>query len=72
MAEQPTGETGTSIALLHIREAYKLHQIEKIAIKFEKYMIPNGEEIIANKVQQFVKDFLEMDMSQQTRIGKMS
>jgi len=59
------GKTGTSIALLHIREAYKLHQIEKIAgIKFEKYMIPNGEEIIANKVQQFVKDFLEMDMSQ--------
>jgi len=30
------GKTGTSIALLHIREAYKLHQIEKIAgIKFE-------------------------------------
>jgi ATP-dependent RNA helicase DeaD len=56
------GKTGISIALLHIREAYKLHQIEKMAgIKFEKYMIPKGEEIIARRVQNYVKDFVEFD-----------
>ncbi|HNF72719.1 MAG TPA: DEAD/DEAH box helicase, partial [Chitinophagaceae bacterium] len=34
------GKKGISIALLHIREAYKLHQIEKMAgVKFEKFLI---------------------------------
>lgn len=56
------GKTGISIALLHIKEAYKLHQIEKIAgIKFEKYMIPKGEEIIAKRVQNYVKDLIDFD-----------
>lgn len=56
------GKTGISIALLHIKEAYKLHQIEKIAgIKFEKYLIPKGEEIIAQRVQNYVKDLVEFD-----------
>jgi len=63
------GKTGISIALLHIREAYKLHQIEKMAgIKFEKYMIPKGEEIIARRVEQFVADFVTFDYEEATDI----
>lgn len=54
------GKTGVSIALLHIREAYKLHQIERMAgVKFEKYMIPQGEQIISKRVQQYVAQFIE-------------
>ena len=56
------GKKGISIALLHTREAYKLHQIEKMAnMKFEKFLIPQGDEIIAKRVQQFVAEFVEMD-----------
>jgi ATP-dependent RNA helicase DeaD len=56
------GKKGISIALLHIREAYKMHQIEKIAnMKFEKFLIPKGEEIIAKRVQHFVTEFTEFD-----------
>jgi ATP-dependent RNA helicase DeaD len=66
------GKTGISIALLHIREAYKLHQIEKMAgIKFEKYMIPKGEEIIARRVQNFVSDFSEFDYQDTNEIVMM-
>lgn len=52
------GKTGISIALLHIREAYKLHQIEKMAnIKFERFMIPQGQEIIEQRVNNFLTAF---------------
>ncbi|MBK8243077.1 MAG: DEAD/DEAH box helicase [Saprospiraceae bacterium] len=53
------GQKGISIALLHIREAYKLHQIEKLAgLKFEKYLIPKGEDVIKARIQNFVAEFL--------------
>nr|MBP6315943.1 DEAD/DEAH box helicase [Chitinophagaceae bacterium] len=56
------GKKGISIALLHIREAYKLHQIEKMAgVKFEKFMIPKGEEIITRKVENFVNEIVTLD-----------
>lgn len=56
------GKKGISIALLHIREAYKMHQIEKIAnMKFEKFMIPKGEEIIDKRIKNFVTEFAEFD-----------
>lgn len=49
------GQKGISIALLHIREAYKLHQIEKLAgVKFEKYMIPTGEDVIHVRINNFI------------------
>jgi ATP-dependent RNA helicase DeaD len=63
------GKKGISIALLHIREAYKMHQIEKIAnMKFEKFMIPKGEEIIAKRIQNFVSDFAEFDYQDSSNI----
>ncbi|MBK9299652.1 MAG: DEAD/DEAH box helicase [Bacteroidetes bacterium] len=56
------GKKGISIALLHIREAYKLHQIEKMAgVKFEKFMIPKGEEIITKKIENFVNDIVTLE-----------
>jgi ATP-dependent RNA helicase DeaD len=56
------GKKGISIALLHIREAYKLHQIEKMAgVKFEKFMIPKGEEIITRKIENFVNDIVTLE-----------
>ncbi len=63
------GKKGISIALLHIREAYKMHQIEKMAnMKFEKFMIPKGEEIIAKRIQNFVTDFTEFDYKEASDI----
>lgn len=60
------GKSGISIALLHIREAYKLHQIERTAnIKFEKYQIPKGEQIIAGRIERFVEDFCNFDPEEQ-------
>jgi len=54
------GKEGISIALLHVREAYKLHQIERMAgVKFEKFMIPKGDEIIARRIKQFVHRFID-------------
>lgn len=56
------GKKGISIALLHIREAYKLHQIEKMAgMKFEKFLIPKGDEIISKRIQQFIAQFADAD-----------
>ncbi|MBP6625497.1 MAG: DbpA RNA binding domain-containing protein, partial [Chitinophagaceae bacterium] len=63
------GKKGISIALLHTREAYKLHQIEKMAnMKFEKFMIPQGEDIISKRVQKFVTDFVDMDYKAMTTV----
>jgi len=67
------GKKGISIALLHIREAYKMHQIEKIAnMKFEKFMIPKGEEIIAKRVQNFVTDFTEFDYKEASEVKPLN
>lgn len=53
------GQKGISIALLHTKEAYKLHQIEKIAkLKFERYIIPTGEELIEARIQSFIAEFV--------------
>lgn len=63
------GKKGISIALLHIREAYKLHQIEKMAgVKFEKFMIPKGEDIITKKVQNFVNNIVELQYKDELNI----
>lgn len=63
------GKKGISIALLHIKEAYKLHQIEKLAnMKFEKFLIPKGDEIIAKRIQQYVSDFSSFDYQDASNI----
>ena len=55
------GQSGISIALLHIKEAYKLHQIEKLAgVKFEKYLIPKGEDVIHSRIKNYVDLFTQV------------
>ncbi len=64
------GQKGISIALLHTREAYKLHQIEKlINVKFERYLIPNGQDIIKTRLKKFVESFVEEVSDTQTEIN---
>lgn len=61
------GKKGISIALLHIREAYKLHRIEKSAgLKFEKYLIPSGHDILENKIEQTIDKILSENTDEQT------
>ncbi len=63
------GKKGISIALLHIREAYKLHQIEKMAgVKFEKFMIPKGEEIITRKIENYVNDIVTLEYKDELKM----
>lgn len=64
------GQKGVSIALLHIREAYKLHQIEKLAgVKFERYLIPNGEQVIQARVKNFIETF-KADNGDETKLKR--
>lgn len=64
------GKKGISIALLHIKEAYKMHQIEKIAqMKFEKFLIPKGEEIISKRLNNFIEDFTTFDTNEATDLN---
>ncbi|MBK9270990.1 MAG: DEAD/DEAH box helicase [Saprospiraceae bacterium] len=64
------GQKGISIALLHIREAYKLHQIEKLAgVKFERYLIPNGDQVIHSRIKAFI-DFFKENVSDDVHIPK--
>ncbi|MEZ5047048.1 MAG: DEAD/DEAH box helicase [Chitinophagaceae bacterium] len=58
------GKSGISIALLHTREAYKLHQIEKLAsLKFEKYIIPKGQDIIEKRIANTIDQLLNENNS---------
>jgi ATP-dependent RNA helicase DeaD len=64
------GKKGISIALLHVKEAYKMHQIEKIAqMKFEKFLIPKGEEIISKRINNFIEDFTTFDTNEATDLN---
>jgi ATP-dependent RNA helicase DeaD len=64
------GKKGISIALLHVKEAYKMHQIEKIAqMKFEKFLIPRGEEIISKRLNNFIQDFTTFDTNEATDLN---
>ena len=64
------GKKGISIALLHIKEAYKMHQIERMAdMKFEKFLIPKGEEIISKRIKNFIEDFTTFDTNEATDLN---
>lgn len=64
------GKKGISIALLHIREAYKLHQIEKMAgVKFEKFLIPKGEDIINKKIQHFIAEIENISSEESPKVN---
>ncbi len=61
------GQKGISIALLHSREAYKLHQIEKlINVKFERYLIPKGHEIMNSRIKRFIESFIQSELDETT------
>ncbi|MBK8954932.1 MAG: DEAD/DEAH box helicase [Saprospiraceae bacterium] len=50
------GQKGFSIALLHIKEAYKLHRIEKMAnLKFGRYLIPTASEVAEKRISGFIE-----------------
>lgn len=63
------GKKGISIALLHIREAYKLHQIEKLAgVKFERFLIPKGDEIIDKTIMNYLQSIVDFNHEETTTI----
>ncbi|HMN33032.1 MAG TPA: DEAD/DEAH box helicase [Chitinophagaceae bacterium] len=63
------GKKGTSIALLHVREAYKLHQIERLAgVKFERFLIPKGEEIIDKTILNYLQNIVDFDQEESSPI----
>jgi ATP-dependent RNA helicase DeaD len=50
------GQKGFSIVLLHIKEAYKLHRIEKMAnLRFERYFIPKAEEVFESRILNYIE-----------------
>ncbi|MCC6754008.1 MAG: DEAD/DEAH box helicase [Saprospiraceae bacterium] len=54
------GQKGISIALLHVKEAYKLHRIEKSArLRFERFRIPTADEVAEMRVRRFVESVME-------------
>ncbi len=54
------GQKGISIALLHIKEAYKLHRIEKAAnLKFERFWIPTANQVAEKRITSFVQKLVE-------------
>lgn len=64
------GQKGISIALLHTREAYKLHQIEKlINVKFERYLIPKGNDIVKSRLKLFIESFANLEKDAQTEFN---
>lgn len=49
------GKTGTSIALLNVREFYRLREIEKLTnIKFNRVLIPSATEVRDKKLLAFI------------------
>lgn len=64
------GKKGISIALLHVREAYKLHQIEKLAgVKFERFYIPKGEEIIEKNMTTYLDRIINVEQEEENPIS---
>ena len=59
------GKTGTSIAVIHMREHFKIERIEKaLGKKFEQKAIPTGKEIAAIRLNEFaekISDFKAND-----------
>ena len=51
------GKTGTSIAVIHMREHFKIERIEKaLGKKFEEKAIPTGKEIAAIRLNEFAEN----------------
>ncbi len=62
------GQKGISIALLHIKEAYKLHRIEKAAnLKFERFLIPTANQVAEKRITSFVQKLVEDAANQEIK-----
>jgi ATP-dependent RNA helicase DeaD len=58
------GKTGISIAIVAPKEAFKIRQIEKsIQVKFEKIVIPTGEEVCQVKMLHMVHRLRSVEMA---------
>lgn len=65
------GKTGTSIAIIHVKEKGKIREIEKIINKqFEKGVVPSGAEICEKQLFNFV-DKVEKVKVNDDEIGKL-
>ncbi len=63
------GQKGFSIVLLHIKEAYKLHRIEKMAkLSFERYFIPKAEEVYESRILNFVEQLSQENAQEDKKI----
>lgn len=59
------GKTGTSIALVSRREVQKIRQIEKmIKTKFERVMVPTGQEVCERRVLNIVHRLREVSLAE--------
>jgi ATP-dependent RNA helicase DeaD len=66
------GKTGVSIAIVAPKEAFKIRQIEKsIQVKFEKILIPTGEEVCQVKMLHLVHRLREVEMVDDALIPMM-
>jgi hypothetical protein len=54
---------------LHIKEAYKLHRIEKMAkLSFERYFIPKAEEVYESRILNFVEQLSQENVQDDKKI----
>lgn len=57
------GKTGTSIAIIHMRELYRIRDIEKkLKRKFEKGRIPSGQEICEKQLLSLINTMKQVDI----------
>lgn len=57
------GKKGTSIAIIHMREQYKIKEIErKLKRKFEKGRIPSGHEICEKQLFSMIETMKQVDI----------
>ncbi|MGM0408359.1 MAG: DEAD/DEAH box helicase [Bacteroidota bacterium] len=58
------GKTGISIAIVHLREKYRIKEIEKnINKKFEKLSIPKGSEVCQKQLFHFIDKLEHVDVN---------
>jgi ATP-dependent RNA helicase DeaD len=51
------GKSGISVVLLNVKEFYKIKRIEQTSgVKFERYMIPKGEDLVKNLIQKIMDE----------------
>lgn len=59
------GKDGISISLIHLRESYRIRELEKsLNVQFEQARIPTGAEICKKKLLHFLDRLLNTDIDQ--------